>query len=205
MLASLLTYAAASSAGLRQQASTVIQAARNCHTVMLDGCHAWLVWHNRLKLLLSITPFVPPPQTPCTHLLAPPPPSPPSTHMHPPSHPSHSPHPSLTPHPTSSTPTLHVQVTRVQLACASYKFAWHTRPDPQELAPREMREGSLTLADVRWLRAQWLLARTLCAALFHVGDSVYSINRVGRSGFAAYRGFHKGGVCGRGSVQHSST
>jgi len=68
----------------------------------------------------------------------------------------------------------------VQLACASYKFAWHTRPDPEELAPREMQEGSLSLADVRWLRAQWLLARTLCAALFHVGDSSTSRVQCGK-------------------------
>jgi hypothetical protein len=58
------------------------------------------------------------------------------------------------------------QVTRIQLACAAYKHAWHMRAD-DSMASQAM-EGQLTLQEVCWMRAQWLLARTLCAALFNV-------------------------------------
>lgn len=34
---------------------------------------------------------------------------------------------------------------------------------------QQLREGGMALEDVRWLRAQWLLARVLCAALGQVG------------------------------------
>lgn len=62
----------------------------------------------------------------------------------------------------------HHQVTRIQLACAAYKHAWYSRDDQQPLQPLSVHEGGLRLQDVRWMRAQWLLARTLCEALLKV-------------------------------------
>lgn len=59
------------------------------------------------------------------------------------------------------------QVMRIQLACAAYKHAWHLRADGS-MASQALQEGRLTLQEARWMRAQWLLARTLCAALFNV-------------------------------------
>jgi hypothetical protein len=61
----------------------------------------------------------------------------------------------------------HHQATRIQLACAAYKHAWHSRGDTSS-QPISIQAGGLKLQDVLWMRAQWLLARTLCAALFQV-------------------------------------
>jgi hypothetical protein len=79
--------------------------------------------------------------------------------------------------------TLH-QVTRIQLACAAYKHAWHLRAD-DSMASQALQEGQLTLQEAHWMRAQWLLARTLCAALFNVRVVICSILYCPHSAFVS--------------------
>lgn len=67
-------------------------------------------------------------------------------------------------------PSTHPQVTRIQMACAAYKHAWLSRADTS-MEAQQVQDGSLSLQDVRWLRAQWLLSRTLNAALYDVSST----------------------------------
>jgi hypothetical protein len=67
-------------------------------------------------------------------------------------------------------PSTHPQATRIQMACAAYKHAWLSRAGTS-MEAQQVQGGSLSLQDVRWLRAQWLLSRTLNAALYDVSST----------------------------------
>jgi hypothetical protein len=60
-------------------------------------------------------------------------------------------------------------MTRMTLACAVLRHAWTCDPEARLRPPAALRHGQHTPGEVAWIRALWLLCRTLCGAFGKVG------------------------------------